>query len=444
MMHRIVLAAVMLLSGVHPAPAAESTEVGVAAVDVTPDYPIRLSGYGNRRTESEGVAQKIWAKALAIGDGESAAVVVTVDNCGVPKTISDEVAARLAKKAKLPRERFALCSSHTHTAPCLAGVLPLLFGMPISVQEQATIDRYTKELTDNIERAALAALQDCRPAKLTWAQGTVDFANNRRTAGGPVDHSLPALFVWNPDGKLRAVFVNYACHCTTLGGDFNKICGDWAGYAQEAIQKRHDGVTALVAIGCGADANPNLRLELSLAVRHGDAIAEEVDRLLRTPQKPVSGDLVCKLEHIALPFDAAPDESGWRARSESTHQATAYHAAVQLARLEKGEELQKALDYPVQTWTFGDDLAMVFLAGEVVVDYSLRLKNLYDRQRIWVNAYSNDVPCYIASKRVLKEGGYEAETSMIYYDRPGRLAPTVEDQIIETVQRLLPTTFLAK
>jgi hypothetical protein len=112
--------------------------------------------------------------------------------------------------------------------------------------------------------------------------------------------------------------------------------------------------------------------------------------------------------------------------------------------LEKGEELQKALDYPVQTWTFGDDLARVFLAGEVVVDYSLRLKNLYDRQRIWVNAYSNDVPCYIASKRVLKEGGYEAETSMIYYDRPGRLAPTVEDQIIETVQRLLPTTFLAK
>ena len=42
--------------------------IGVAQVDITPDYPIRLSGYGGRRTESEGVTQQIWAKALAIDD----------------------------------------------------------------------------------------------------------------------------------------------------------------------------------------------------------------------------------------------------------------------------------------------------------------------------------------------------------------------------------------
>ena len=42
------------------------TLVGVARVDITPDYAVRLSGYGNRRTESEGVEQHIWARALAI------------------------------------------------------------------------------------------------------------------------------------------------------------------------------------------------------------------------------------------------------------------------------------------------------------------------------------------------------------------------------------------
>ena len=41
--------------------------VGVAKRDITPDYPVRLSGFGFRRTESEGVTQRIWAKALAIG-----------------------------------------------------------------------------------------------------------------------------------------------------------------------------------------------------------------------------------------------------------------------------------------------------------------------------------------------------------------------------------------
>src|SRR4051812_38821006 len=68
-----------------PADAGALWQVGAASVDVTPDYPVRLSGYGNRRTESEGVAQRIHAKALAIGgDAERPAVVITVDNVGVP------------------------------------------------------------------------------------------------------------------------------------------------------------------------------------------------------------------------------------------------------------------------------------------------------------------------------------------------------------------------
>jgi hypothetical protein len=50
---------------------AEIYQVGVAQVDITPDYPIRLSGFGFRRTESEGVTQRIWAKALAIQDKSS-------------------------------------------------------------------------------------------------------------------------------------------------------------------------------------------------------------------------------------------------------------------------------------------------------------------------------------------------------------------------------------
>ena len=42
--------------------------VGVAVVDVTPSYPIRLMGYGNRKTESEGVASPLKVRALAIGE----------------------------------------------------------------------------------------------------------------------------------------------------------------------------------------------------------------------------------------------------------------------------------------------------------------------------------------------------------------------------------------
>ena len=41
--------------------------VGTAVVDVTPSYPIRLMGYGSRKTESEGIASPLKVRALAIG-----------------------------------------------------------------------------------------------------------------------------------------------------------------------------------------------------------------------------------------------------------------------------------------------------------------------------------------------------------------------------------------
>jgi hypothetical protein len=178
--------------------------VGVAKIDITPTYPVRLSGFGFRRTESEGVTQRIWAKALAIDDG-TPTVLLTVDNLGIPDRMVQEIAARLEKKAKLPRARLAVTATHTHTAPMLTGVAPTLFGMPIPMEHQQHIDRYTGELTDKLEKVALTALAERRPARVSWGIGKAGFAINRRTKGGPVDHDLPILAVRDLKGKVRAM-----------------------------------------------------------------------------------------------------------------------------------------------------------------------------------------------------------------------------------------------
>jgi hypothetical protein len=114
---------------------------------------------------------------------------------------------------------------------------------------------------------------------------------------------------------------------------------------------------------------------------------------------------------------------------------------VQLERIRSGKPLPAKVDYSVQTWAFGDSLAMVFLPGEVVVDYSHRLKRELDGLRLWVNAYSNDVPCYIPSERVLKEGGYEGGGAMTYYDLPSPLQTGVEKRIIDAVKEQLGSFF---
>ena len=454
---RIGLMVLVLLAGSLRARAGADgplVPVGVAVVDITPDYPIRMSGYGNRKTESEGVEQRLKARALAIGgDTPGPALLVTVDNCGVPAGVTEEVARRLKEKLGLARERFVVNSSHTHCGPQLVGFAPLIFGEPVPAEHQERIDRYTRELTDKIEQVAHAALDRRRPSRLAWGQGTATVAQNRREVsdkgiklgnnpGGPVDQSLPLLRVSGDDGGVRAVVVNYACHCTTLGGNFKKLCGDWAGYACEAIESEFPGAVAMVTTGCGADANPRTRGTLQNAKDNGAAIALEAERLARSELTALSPAIEARLKRIELPFGPLPTRAEWEERATKPG-ALGFHARTNLARLEQGEALPTVLPYVVQTWTFGDDLAMVFLAGEVVVDYAKRLKAECDGPRLWISSYCNDVPCYIASRRVIAEGGYEVDTSMLYFDRPTRLDPAAEDRIIAAVHALLPGPFNA-
>jgi putative membrane-bound dehydrogenase-like protein len=430
-----------LLSSMAPAGEGEDVPVGVARIDITPDGPIRLHGYLGRDAESQGVQQRIWAKALAIGaDDPGAAVLVSVDNLGVPAEITAEVAERLNRRVGLARDRLTIASSHTHSAPCLTGVAPNIFGKPIPADQQDRIDRYTRGLVDQLERVCLDALADRRPGRLAWSRGKVGFAENRRTQGGPVDHDFPALKVEGPDGTLRAIVANYACHCTTLDPKDNLVSGDWAGAAQEAIEADHPGCIALTLIGCGADAYPVKRTAPGVVAAHGRAIADEVNRLLRGPWTALSGTPEIAVERYSLPFDTLPTREDLQ-RLVQAGGPPGYNASVHLARLDRGEELPSKLPYSTQAWRFGDELAMVFLPGEVVVDYVLRLKRELDPGRLWVTAYANDVPCYIPSERILREGGYEAGGAMVYYGWPTRLRPGVEQVIIDAVHRVVGGKF---
>ncbi|VTR95429.1 membrane-bound dehydrogenase : Uncharacterized protein OS=Planctomyces maris DSM 8797 GN=PM8797T_16413 PE=4 SV=1: Ceramidase_alk: Cytochrom_C [Gemmata massiliana] len=428
------------------APAADPLpyQVGTAKVDITPTHAIRLNGFGFRRTESESTYHKIHARALAIDDGKAPIVLMTVDMLGIPADVYDEVAKRLAKKAGLKPERLAITATHTHTGPMITGANPTLFGVPIPKEHQANIDKYTPVFLDKLEEAALTALKDMKPAKLEWGVGKVGFAMNRRTKNGPTDHDLPVLFARDEKGKVRATYLDYACHCVTLS--HNKLGGDWAGFAAAAIEDNFEGAVALVAIGGGADQNPSsgvVGAKEDVANAQGRDIATEVRRLSQNFLAPVTGAIAAKVTALELPLATLPTQKEWQEKAKRMD-AIGHHARVTLAKLDRGEKLPTKITYPVQTWAFGEALAMVHLPGELVVDYPLRLKKELDGQRVWVTGYANNAPCYIPSERVLKEGGYEGGGAMIYYDLPAAFAPGLEDKIVGAVKEQIGKTFVAK
>ena len=95
------------------------------------------------------------------------------------------------------------------------------------------------------------------------------------------------------------------------------------------------------------------------------------------------------------------------------------------------------LSYPIQAIRFNKDFTILALSDEVVVDYSLAMKREYAGENLYVAGYCNEVQCYIPSRRVLREGGYEGGESMIYYGMPGPFADDVETRIDKTIRRVM-------
>ncbi len=416
--------------------------VGVASIDITPFYPVRLNGFGSRREESEGTSQKLWAKALAISHGDRPPfVLLAIDSLGVREPMVDMVAAALQSKYQIPRQQVALTFTHTHCAPKVDGASDTIFSTPIPLTHQLHIDRYGKELTKLLIEVASEAVKNRQPATLEWQSGRIPFAVNRRTPGGPVDHELPVLMVRDASGKPFAIYTSYACHCVTLS--FNRFSGDWAGYAQESIEELFPGSIAMVSIGCGSDSNPESGVtgdRTDVAAAYGRQIGEEVKRIFQNRGKQIGGPLTAQRDSILIGLDELPSREELEALSQQGGPA-GYNASWQLARLDRGESLTSELNYPVQSFTFGEDLQMVFLAGEVCVDYSQRLKRELNRDRLWINGYSNDFCAYIPSERLLREGGYGGGGEIPYFALPSPLKPGLEQQIIDAVKQQTPAVF---
>jgi neutral ceramidase len=439
------------LSGLGQAPAKPAAplawKAGLASVAITPQTNMWMAGYASRNKPSEGKTQDLFAKALAVEDAAGHRFVfVTVDLIGVPRILRQALEKRLLNAHQLAPESFLLNASHTHSGPEFRlGKLP---NDEIEFKPSAQGEAYGQELEEKIFQLVSEALKQLAPARISYLHARCGFAMNRRlpqpdgtyrnspNPEGVVDHDVPVLRVLDATGKLRGVLFGYACHNTTLA--LYQFCGDYAGFAQEYLQADNPGVIALFMTGCGGDQNPYPRGTMDLAQRHGRSLATAVEAALTTPPKDLTGSLSSALAEVDLSYAPAPTREQFTARLASKDKYEASHAQRMLDKLNRGEALPMTYPYPVQVVRLGQELSFVALGGEVVVDYSLRLKREWSGPgALWVAGYSNDVMGYIPSERVLKEGGYEAGGAMLFSPtHPGPWASGVEEKIMGKVKEL--------
>ncbi len=428
---------------------ANGWKAGVAKTIITPAPNGWMSGYAARKGPATGKAHDLWAKAFALQDvNGKKSVIVTLDVCGITRDVELPVVAEIEKKTGIPRAGIALSVSHTHCGPVVGDNLISMY--PLTATELAKTKSYTNVLKTKLASVAIEAVAGLQPAQISWGMGKCNFAVNRRenpadqvpalrqklSLKGPVDHDVPVLVAKGADGNPLGILTQYACHCTTL--DYDKYSGDYAGYTQIELEKEFPGAVALFAAGCGADANPLPRRNEEMAIQYGKELATATVNVVRHGLQPLSGDrLGVAFEEIPLKLSKIPTKAELEKELADKNIYIAARAKVLLKKLADDGSLSPTYPYPVQVWKLGNDLDWFLLGGEVVVDYSLRLKRSNGASRTWVTAYTNDVCAYIPSLRVLKEGGYEGATSMIYYALPSPWAESIEEEIIASIAKLL-------
>ncbi len=452
------MTAVPLALAAAPAPALP-WQAGVASRNITPEGPLWMAGYANRTTPSRSVDQQIHAKALALDDTRGGRVViVTLDLIAVPAGLRAHLEREVAQRFGLKPHELLVNASHTHSGPLITldrFETEHTFRRAATPAQVDAATRYEAGLRQTLVELIGASLQSRAAGRLEFAQARAGFAMNRRRPeakgqfsnnpypAGPVDHDVPVLKVTGADGKIRALLFGYACHNTTLGE--SSISGDYAGHAQDLLQASYPGATALFLTGCGGDQNPYPRRRMvpdqkpeDLVRHHGRALANAVSTALGAPLRAVQPPLRGAYGHAELayqPLTKAQLEEYLR----PPHTPAVNARARALLELQARGERPAPLACPVQVLAFGQDLTLVAIAGEVVVDYSLRLKReLAGTAPVWVAGYSNDVFGYLASRRLVEEGGYEGGGANIrILNHPGPFTPDVEDTVVGKVHALL-------
>jgi neutral ceramidase len=428
-------------------------KAGVAKTIITPTTPMWMAGYGSRDRPAEGTLHDLWIRVLALQDANGhVGIILSSDTLGISQSIYNNSCRSLKNRFDLNPDQIMLHSSHTHTGPVLRGALYDVY--PLDAKQTQLIEEYSDLLEDQIVAAVGEALSRLTPARVSGGQGIATFAVNRRNNSegnvpklresrslqGPVDHAVPVLAVRTTSNELMAVVFGYACHNTNLS--FYQWSGDYAGFAQYALEEVHPDAVAMFYMGCGADQNPLPRRTVELARGYGLRLAAAVERVLSEPMQEFTPDLRTQLELVTLNLGEQPTRDALATLAAAGKTYRNRWAARLLNDLENGMPLERTYPCPMQAWRLGKKQLWIAMGGEVVVDYALGFKQTYGED-VWVAGYCNDVMAYIPSLRVLDEdkpprSGYEGNTSMMVYGRGAeRWADDIEQLISASVERMV-------
>lgn len=93
---------------------------GMAKIDITPEFPVRLYGYASRKTLSEGVHDQLYARAVVFENNGEKVVLISSDIGSYSDTVFHVFQNSIISKFNLKESDLFLSTIHSHSSPILS------------------------------------------------------------------------------------------------------------------------------------------------------------------------------------------------------------------------------------------------------------------------------------------------------------------------------------
>lgn len=413
---------------------------GIAKVNITPEESLYMGGYDEscRSDPSDGTSGSIYIRALVFDNGSTRLAFIEIDVVGLGDSYT-RLRKLIEAEAGIPYGNIMLGAVHNHAAPV--------------VGRRNSESAWVKSFDGNVLKAVRNAINDLEPVRIGGGAGTSYISMNRRKkmdeiesyltfdennssqsygkcktsepvmiremAGvfrlganpdGHIDENVGIMRIDKLSGEPKAVFVNYACHGTSLGGRNNTISPEWNGHMLEYVEKNIPGVIGIFAQGAAGDINPrfvggldgykdNLQNTANLGYEIGREVVNVFNRI--KTDHPISSEIKIVHEDIVCPLK--------------------YDRVVK-------DFKNTTIDVPTTAIRI-DEFAWVTFPGEMFHEIGQVIKSSTHARYPFLLGYCNGSVGYLPTQQAYSEGGYEPWTS--------RFAPVTEKIFITGVEKML-------
>jgi len=248
--------------GTAPGPTPQGFLAGFARVDISPDHPVKMAGYGTYFLDedlcrwSTGVHDPLYASAAAFQDPDARPVIlIQLDVIGALTTDVVRIQAGVASAIAVPEENVIVAASHSHGSPDTVGIWGLILP-PVTGRDPEFIEA----MVEGAVEAGVRAWESRVPASLRAASGAEPRMHfNPQLSVDPAavtDDTMTLLAAADAQGRPLGTLMSWGCHPMVMGPQNTLISADYPGAYCRIMDRKLGGLNLYLNSSLGATVHP--------------------------------------------------------------------------------------------------------------------------------------------------------------------------------------------